>query len=438
MVRLSPQSEERDFLQVLAAERKELVLEIETARPLRKPRNSKQARAIERVRAEALSQISAQLGAGKRRAFRGRISLELHLSLPSGRHEAGLGPIVKDYLDLLVGPVVADDARIDHLLVLRDPSASPTARVQIRCLPVSIFSVDYDRAFRVLGQVGFEAAALRSPHREPLTPGQRAANGLERPERTWGLRHFDEHARGNLHYEEGVLELIRDLDAQEEAQLEEDPDGFVDLDIPSSTPEFEDAGVRERTRDYLEEVTGFARGDWLTDQGFDARDRPGPDPDWIEEAVAHDAADVVTLDDRTPGCLVLPAPPERKRSPDTASWQREIERELATRRLSGRWYRARFRGALALDIALRGGAAPGTDLDNAASKMLTAFSRAFASADPTVAGYRIYRRAAQTKDVRVRMMPAVRLEALTGAMADARQTLRLKRVERTREYDPVR
>ena len=123
MVRLSDQTEHADFLNVLAAERRELALTITTATPLRKSRNSTQGRRIARLREQARSQIGEQLDAGARRRFRGHIAVELALNVPgTRRYDAGLGPLVKAYLDVLKGPVVFDDADVDHLPVLRAPS----------------------------------------------------------------------------------------------------------------------------------------------------------------------------------------------------------------------------------------------------------------------------------------------------------------------------
>ncbi len=93
----------------------------------------------------------------------------------------------------------------------------------------------------------------------------------------------------------------------------------------------------------------------------------------------------------------------------------------------------RFGGPLALDVALRGKAGQHADVDNITRKILTAFNSAFKAADPVIRGYRAYRLGADTEDVRVRVMPTVRLEALVRAMQRARSVLSEERTERMRD-----
>jgi len=433
MVNLSPTTEAHDALDVLAAQRKELILDIETPRPLRKPKTARHAIEMRALRGSVRAQIRNQMRSQRRRAFRGRIAVELRMSIPEGRHNAGIGPVVKAYLDELEGAVVADDARIDHLLIAREPAETAETHVRVKCVPITVFCSDFDRAFRVLDASQALAAARRSTYSKAATPEHRAHNGLPRPQRVWGLRHFGQHDREQLRYEEGILDLIEELDAQEEDQLSEDPDGFVDLDVSSTYEEFRDADTRASTRRYLRESTAFGRGDWLTDNGFHAHDRPGLRPKWLLETVALDVADVVQLRDDGPGCYVLPPPPEQTRSPGSRKWSDEIAREFAVQRAQDRWYRARFRGAVALDIAVRGDAAPTTDLDNLAAKVLRAFNRTFAQSTPELAAYRVYRLAADSRDVRVRLLPAVRLDGLATAMEEARRVVRRERPWRIRD-----
>lgn len=353
MVRLSDQTEHADFLNVLAAERRELALTITTATPLRKSRNSTQGRRIARLREQARSQIDEQLDAGARRRFRGHIAVELALSVPDARrYQAGLGPLVKAYLDVLKGPVVFDDADVDHLLVLRVPSQGAATVAVARCLPVSIFCADYDRAFRRL-------AELSLPEPEP-----RFLDGAP-VERTWGLDRFDVDAHELHREDERVLALIEELDREEAAQLAEDPDGDVDLDVPGLLAELVDPDVRAEARSQLERSVAYGRGDLLSDRGFDARDRPGTSPSWLAATRARDAADVVALKDSGPGCFVLPAPAERRTPTGQPDWSAVIAAAFAQRASTLPWARARFGGPIALDIALRGRAAAHMDIDNA-------------------------------------------------------------------------
>jgi hypothetical protein len=409
MVRLSPETEHADFLNVLAAERRELAVKITSDRPLRKPRTATHSRQVAVLREQARQQIAVQLDAQGRRAFRGRIAVELNLGLPSGaRHDVGLPALVKPYVDLLKGPVVFDDARVDHLLVLRRPAVGNGTTVLARCLPLSIFAAEYDRAFRRLA----ELQTIPEPQPKFL-------NG-QPVKRTWGLDRFDRYAREISTEEERLLTLIEDLDRQEEEQLAESPDGDVDLDIPAGLAELADAEVRAGAREQLQRSTSLARGEELSDQGFDARDRPGDSPAWLEETRAQDAADLLELPDDAPGCFVLPAPLERTAAAGELDWPRLIAGVFMTRAGQRPWRDARFGGPLALDIALRGQAGRHTDLDNAAHQVLREFERAFAVNIPHVAGYRVYRRPAVVNDVRVRVLPAVRLELLSRAMDDAR------------------
>ena len=85
-----------------------------------------------------------------------------------------------------------------------------------------------------------------------------------------------------------------------------------------------------------------------------------------------------------------------------------------------------------MDIALRGKAARGTDVDNIAHRLLGSVQKAFGVAGPDIVGYRAYRQEAQSNDIRLRLMPAVRMEALLLAMHAARETILAERSERTR------
>jgi hypothetical protein len=424
MVRLSPEIEHADFLNALAAERRKVAVTINTRRPLRKAKTATHSRQLAQLREEATQQIYGQLDARGRRAFRDRITVELHLSLPSGtRHDAGLAALVKPYVDLLQRPVVFNDARVDHLLVLKQPASGDHATVLVRCLPLSIFAAEYDRAFRRLA----ELETIPEPQPKFLD-GQPV-------KRTWGLDRFDRYTREFLHEEERLLSLIRDLDDDEETQLAEDPDAAVDLDVPPGLAELGDAEVRTATRDQLQRSTSYARGDQLTDQGFDSRDRPGSSPAWLQETRTQDA-DLLELDDQGPGCFVLPAPLERKTAAGEPAWSQLIAAVFLGRATQRPWRHARFAGPLALDIALRGRAGSHMDLDNAAHQVLREFERAFAPNTPSVDGYRVYRRPAAVDDVRVRVLPAIRLQLLSRAMDDARALARKRTGWALRESPP--
>jgi hypothetical protein len=350
MVRLGRRSEHNDSLNVLKADQRELSFTLSTERPLRKGQTPKQRKQLAKMRREVAALMSRQMDTEARRVFRGPISVQMHLRLPEGRHDAGLPPVVKDYVDLLSGRVVSDDKRVDHLLILRGPLADQ-AEVTIRCLPLSIAAAEYDRAFWILGENG--AIATVAPDLElNQAPFLDGAPNPDLP--PWGLTPFDHHQRENLRRQRGVLSVIADIDAQEAEQLEEDPDALVDLDIPPTYDEFHDPQVRDSVRSDFEESVGLALGAELTDQGFDARDRPGGYPSWLAETVDLDAADVLQLADEGPGCFVLPAPTERETPPGERSWPERVEHECSSRLRDPRWARSRFGGPLILDIALRG------------------------------------------------------------------------------------
>jgi hypothetical protein len=337
VVLLSPETERRDALNVLAADRRELAIEITTDRPLRKPRNARQVHAMKRLRSNALAQIRGQLEEGSRQAFRGHVAIELRLAIPTGRHAAGLTPVVKDYVDLLSDLVIPDDAIIEHLLVVREPTSAADTTVIVRCLPISVFCEEYDRAFRLLPELG-------GPVLGP-TAGRRG----------WGISSLDETDRDILGHEEAILNLIEELDAQETEQLEEDEDCLVCLDVPEGMREFEDREVRASTRAHLEETAALSQGRQLCDESFDARDRPGRPPVWLTEAASLDLADISLSPAEGPGCFVLAAPPDRPTPVGERGWVSEIGQALVKQRLQrGRWWRARFPGPIALDIALRG------------------------------------------------------------------------------------
>jgi hypothetical protein len=429
VVQLSRQSEQRDALNILAADRRELTLKLRTERPLRKPQNPKQRKAVQRLRAEAAEQIADQLNSSARRTFRGRVAIELRLSVADTPAAPALATMVKDYVDLLVGSLVVDDSRVDHLLVLRETSSGDYAEATVRCLPLLIFAAEYDRAFRVLGQRGAIASVTPDRRDEPDAP---FLDGAPNPHYRRGLAPFDSISRELLRHDEDVLDLLNWLDDEEQQQLAEDPDAWVSLDLPASYSEFADRETRDSTRAHLERSVAFARGDWLSDQGFDARDRPGPAPAWLDETLELDLADVARLPDAGPGCFLVPPPAERKTPHGEDSWEELVTRAIASQALRGPWSRARFRGPVVLDIALRGKAGRRNDVDNVAHKLLRTMHLVFGPDAPFM-GYRVYRQAWPTGDVRVRLMPEIRLEALSRAMDEARRVARNERAERARD-----
>ena len=425
MVKLSRDTELGDCLNVLAANARELELTLTTERPLRKPKTMLQTKQLVDLRRDITSQIFDQLSTRARRSFRGPIAVEFRLGLPSGRHGAQLTTAVKAYLDALKGPVVFDDATVEHLLVVRGAPPINGAEVRVRCLPTRLFAADYDRAFRVLPEYEDVTAAPESIP-DPAAP-------WTTPE-PWGYRHFGRDAMDRLKHAEGQLRYLESLDAEEAYQLTEDPDADVELDLSYDDEGLADWEVRTSLRMHLEKVIADAHGDWLTDQGLDARDRPGPAPSWLDETRALDAAEVLELGDEGPGCIVVLAPWRHNMGPGQPNWTTLVERGFLEARSRSQSRRPpTFRGPVALDIALRGGAARHRDVDNIARDVLRAFNRAFEASHPHVYAYRVYRQTWPEADVRIRIMPAVRLAVLAGAMDRARRVARGDRAQRTRE-----
>jgi Holliday junction resolvase RusA-like endonuclease len=411
-MRISGETEALDALQVLAARRREIPLTLVTERPLRKSRKmSKKAK--ETLRREVLDQVETQLRRRRRRAFRGRVAVDLELRLPRGRYEAEMRSVVKEYLDVLSGSLYGDDAVIDHLTVSCSYADGP-ARVKARCQPVGLFAASFDRSFRLGPELG-----LHDPDAHPRTL-------------PWGLRGFDHHDEEVLRYEEGVVAELDRLDAEEEAAFEEDEDADFFPEVSEGSREFADPDLRKRLGAELEDSIGLAIGAKLTHQGFDSCDRPGPPPGWLDEVIAGDLGDVDRLPSEHPGCFLLPPPPEAETGAGGPRWDdavRSCFRARAGR--PWRWASAIFGEPLVLDIAVRAGAAPRHDLDNLAHRVGAAFRGAYPAVG-RLGGYRVYRVEGGEAEVCVRVVPAARLALLRRAWDEAQELLLTERAERGR------
>jgi hypothetical protein len=170
----------RDYLDAVDSERRALTLRLDSDRLLRVPDNSKQARAMERIREELREQIRAQMVG--RRAFRGPVSVEIDLHATGATQSPPASPpSVKAYLDLLgkrgeKGLVYPDDDLVRHLRVRRHASDHPIYRaqpedwlhmdnprfpwgpptgVQVRIVVRSlrVYTADFDRLFRRRDQI---------------------------------------------------------------------------------------------------------------------------------------------------------------------------------------------------------------------------------------------------------------------------------------------
>jgi hypothetical protein len=365
-----------------------------------------------RLQDSLLGDIAEQMRSQGRRPFRGAVAVDLALELPLGRHGAELRPIVKAYLDVLGISAFFDDAMVEHLIVSRKVSTDGACRVRVRCLPLRSFGAAFDRSFRIEPELQLAPPDLH-PGRKP-----------------WGLRGFDHNDGWLLSYEERTLKMIEDIDCQEQIAFEEDPE---DSFLPEvSEPELADKDVRDQAAFALASSIALSLGRKVTDQGFDARDRPGGSPAWLQEVIADDLADVGLQGDEHPGCFSLPPPPGKHQGAGQ-SWGSLVAEQFGLRYgAPTRWGAARFGEPLALDISIRGGAAPRTDIDNLAHEVIKHFLKVFRSAEPRVDGYRVYRVQFGEPGVRVRVLPIVRLQLLRDSLRLALDALLTERSERRR------
>jgi hypothetical protein len=96
--------------------------------------------------------------------------------------------------------------------------------------------------------------------------------------------------------------------------------------------------------------------------------------------------------------FLLSPPPDEKTSANAARWHDVVTELVSTRACGGDWIGARFQGAIALDIGLRGRAGRASDVDNVAHRILTAVQAAFAEKPPILA-YRVYRQTSSSDHV---------------------------------------
>lgn len=417
MVRLSRNIERQDALRVLEADRRRVALQLESDRPLRKSGSSCKRR-TQGLRATVERDVAVQLDEVGRMAFRGPIAVQLELE--TTRDAPRLWRMVKAYQDALIGPIVDDDSLVEHLIVTESRDRDEGASVRIECLPIAVFSAEFDRAFRLADETG---AGYEERH-------PRFMNGapVPRDPNEWGLSPFGTDDLRMLAYERGVLDRVEEIESDYEWQMDQDPDGDPDLDLSDSEREFADPEVRAQVRREYGRSTARSRAHQFADQGFDVRERPGPDPDWLAEVELGSPAEVVALASAGPGCFVLPAPPTTR---GHERWTRTVGRELAAVRQDG-WHEMEFPGSLALDVAVIGGAAPDTDLDNLARQLINPVEHVFSQSQAIVSGYRAYRIAGAVPTVRLRLMPIGRLLCLKRAMSEAAAVIKRQRASRER------
>jgi len=408
MVALSNKVEERDSLDELSSRERELILTVTTSHLLRKPNRGRQPARIKARKKEAVEQLVQQMVSKDRRMFRKPVSVDIHIDAAIEHQSPKFGRIAKEYVDLLKKVVVPDDAFIDHMMVTFQFSKRRGTTASYRVVPSSLFLADYDRFFRV-------GADLDSYDDDP---------------RSGSLKRFDEHDRSYLRGHEGVVNLILELDADEQAQLDEDPDCWVDLQIPSGYEGFEEADTRASIRRDYESICRKERGRWFTDHGCDIRDRPGGAPHWFSDLEQIGDAEVVTLDLDAPGIMKL-APPKRDEAGEFPPLEEEAAKAWgATVKHDSAWFDMSFPDPLILDIGLAGHAAHRSDIDNVAYKVIEGFESRFFHNKPTVVGFRTYRQQSDTSYIRAKAMPAGRLLHLRASIEEARNYVREARPQR--------
>lgn len=237
LLHLVAHSARRRYLDALDIPRRELVLTLTSDQLLRKPRakqNWTQALAD-----ELGAQVDQQMKAGRRRMFRGPVSVEIALHALNVPNPPSSPPAVKAYLDLLY----ADDRAVVHLQVTRHAPDNPLlngdadrwwtsgpfprvphgpdqgVEVSIRVLSARLYTSAFDSVF-----------SLRSEGRDELHHDYDEAT-------------FDNSSRFWTH---GATD--DDLDTLAEL-LDDDRDERLDSLFRANDPEFAERFARDRQRD---------------------------------------------------------------------------------------------------------------------------------------------------------------------------------------------
>lgn len=421
MAVLSRETEEKEALEALALDRRSLCLVVRTSRLLRKPGNRNQRRGLEESRRSAVEQIDDQMRRMNRQPFRGSSSVEIEVRAPLDRSDSKVKPIAKEYLDLLNRHVIPDDATVDHMIFLIRFEDRENTEAQIQVRPSRLFSIAYDRAFRVDADL--------SGLNEDL------------PETDSAMEPFDESDISILKFQEGVLDMALELDEEENDLWLEDPDGNFTLEVPSGYEEFRNADTRASViRDHLETCRN-QRGFWFTDHWFDYKARPGREPFWEQELLDFGVADIGENDRSSPGWIEVTPPPTSSVADGAKPWRRELcdawKHELAS---DSGWQRMALPKPLILDIALVGSAGSKNDIDNVAYKVISSFERELAFADPVVRGFRTYRVRGEMPQVLAKPLRVSRLEDLLRRVQISQAHVIRDRKSRQRaalEYPPA-
>jgi Holliday junction resolvase RusA-like endonuclease len=382
-----------DYLDANATWRRTLRLQVETPELLRVGANRVQRRRQEELLDEARGQLRAAMQKQRRRAFRGEISVEMHIHIAGGGEPPSAPKSVKRYLDALTGIAYADDRQLGHLLVRRfapdrhRASHKPdrSASVQIVITPLRLYVADYDRVFarrdglKRDGDVDHEVVAF--------------------------FEDDDPHNFGDDELDD-LLEERRE-DARHE--------GVYSLDHPE---------LASTMRTLRERRIGALESKLILRARPDRDDRPGPDLAARDNEL-FEAAGMPALEPWTryelPGTMWLPPLLLHSRQPGELSWRERAREQLEAHRARWRILPDAFDQPLALDIAIHGAQATTHDIDNVAHPVLQAFEELYcADRRGTVVTYRVYRQASAEVGVRVHLMTDRRLWQLDAAIDEAR------------------
>ena len=347
---------------------------VEPQELLRKPKNSKQSAGFQNredaFKDDARRQM-AQLG---RHMFPRptAVSVQLEIHVPEGRQQPLMPGVVKAYLDALEEIAYDDDRQIEHLVVHRRGVDHPMmdgyepdggarkGQVFINVQPLEAYTRLYDRTFR---RLIFRGDA-RSPFRNE-----------------WGVRDEIEllklkATRGAMRHGPGAEAADNLIASSEEKRLTSGP--FADID------------------------------------------RPGPLSDDMRRAFRVLPAHAIhsALRAATGSRLVLP--PRGGDKGTSSAWEREVDRRLERHRQHRLMTRAPLRSWVALDIAVRGDASGGMDLDNLARLIITRFEKAYCLRAGTVASYRAYAAVGTPEGAQVRVISDPRMLDLEIALGETR------------------
>jgi Holliday junction resolvase RusA-like endonuclease len=342
----------------------------------------------------------------RRRAFRGEVSVEMHIDAP-GDDEAPSAPkSVKRYLDALTGIAYADDRQVGHLLVWRSAHDHPYARrsadnqthaihkpdkapsVHMVITPLRLYVADYDRVFARHGDLTQESDFDRE-----------------------AIAFFEDD--DSHHFGHDELDDLR-AERRDDARNE----GLYSLYDP------ELATIMRRHR---ERRIGELENKLILRARPDRYDRPGPDlaarDNELLEAVGITALDPWTRYE-LPGTMWLPPLLLHSRQVGEPRWSELAREQLEAHRARWQILPAAFDQPLALDIAIHGAQTTTHDIDNVAHTVLQAFEELYcADRRGTVVAYRVYRQASEEVGVRVHLMTDRRLGQLYAAIDEARHAV---------------